>query len=548
MSKVNKGEDVEVIEVTQVTEGLGKCKGVDPAENEKDKDKSEEEEKLIECKNEKEVGAEEKNCEGDTEAQLNPEANLEDTSTKVSAKKLFNEACHFRDHFSWKAFILGLFLGLIPSGWDTFSDFAFAAKDHTSTIELINATETFIYSHFPNGTISKTFTNEKSMPIAQSYNPTVRANQTQIWQETAHWTTYWTLNNGTIRTLTYVIITLPAILTIMRWFLNVDFLKMCNRQKTTMNMGIEVSVKIVAGILAHVGLAVLLMIDKDTESGPIFFSLALLSAAIVIAVKFLALFVHGPEMKKLSLRATLAESSNESTMQLIFVAIISLWSRETTNAGLMSMISSIVMIGKASAESYLTFDSKNELKGVSVCRHICLLATVAPAFILTAVFRVGSFAVLTAWNWYIGLMIAPLACCMFIIPLAILKYLGHEIKRTFCSEPENQQPVNHYLSDLSAGDVFHSYIAELSTTSNWGDRGREKSRKPQLFTALFFLLLYSPLILQIINSTGNNWVDPPITYHPDPATLRSCGIASLCSGWVGFALQILLPKIPLLHS
>ena len=111
-----------------------------------------------------------------------------------------------------------------------------------------------------------------------------------------------------------------------------------------------------------------------------------------------------------------------------------------------------------------------------------------------------------------------------------------------------QQPVNHYLSNLSAGDVFHSYIAELSTTSNWGDRGREKSRKPQLFTALFFLLLYSPLLLQIINSTGNNWVDPPITYHPDPATLRSCGIASLCSGWVGFALQILLPKILLLHS
>ena len=197
------------------------------------------------------------------------------------------------------------------------------------------------------------------------------------------------------------------------------------------------------------------------------------------------------------------------------------------------------MLGKTSAESYLTFGSKNELKGVSVWKHIFLLASTGPPFVLTALFRVASIALITAWNWYIGVMvILPLACSFFIIPRAILRYFGHKVRK-----PNNQPLGKCYLDDLSPGDGLTSYIAELSTTSNWGRRRREKSQKLQLVIAVYFLFLYSIFLLPIII-----WVDPPIAYNPDPATLRACAIAAISSGVVALPLQLLLPKILKFHS
>ena len=69
--------------------------------------------------------------------------------TKIEAKKLLNDICNYRDHFSWKSFGIALLFGLIPSGYDTFSDLAFAADDHNSTIELINAADFIITTRFP---------------------------------------------------------------------------------------------------------------------------------------------------------------------------------------------------------------------------------------------------------------------------------------------------------------------------------------------------------------------------------------------------------------
>ena len=69
----------------------------------------------------------------------------EEALTEVDFKKLWSEIQNFKDHFTMKGFFLGLVLGLIPSGWDTFSDFDFAIDDHNRTVELINATHRFVY-------------------------------------------------------------------------------------------------------------------------------------------------------------------------------------------------------------------------------------------------------------------------------------------------------------------------------------------------------------------------------------------------------------------
>ena len=419
----------------------------------------------------------------------------EEKSTKIDRVKLLAEIRNFRNHFSKKAFFIALLFGLLPSGWDTFSDFAFARDDHSRTIERANST------------------NLKNFDK-------------------------WILTGGTIGSVTYLVICFPSIMTISRWILNHDFTKNCKKFPPGAR---GTAIKVLVVLYAITGLMMLLDLDSRIESSPIFFSLAIISAAVVIGLKILAVFVHGPEMKKLSLRATMAESCMESTFQLIFVGLMSLWSREASTTGLVSMVSSIVMIGKAGAESYLTFGSRNELEGVSLPKHICLLATTSLVFIATAVFRVGSLALITAWNWQLGILIVlPLAAVIFLVTLANLNRFSK-----FCCRPksEDQQTRNNYLQNVSVGDMFSSYFNELSTTSNWGNLGREKSQKLQLDIAFFHLLVYTTFLLPIIVSPSTIWFNPIQVYYPDPAHLRVGGIIAISSGVFAIYLQMLLPKI-----
>ena len=234
-------------------------------------------------------------------------------------------------------------------------------------------------------------------------------------------------------------------------------------------------------------------------------------------------------MKKLSLKASLAESSNESVFQLIFVALISFWAKETTTTGLMSMTSSIVMIGITAAESHLTFGLKNELEGVSVFKHVKLLATFLPVFILTAMFRIGSLTLIMAQNWQMGLL--------WVLPCAALIFLGVLLALKLCCRKLAG------LEKLSIGDIFVTYSRELSTISNWGRLGREESRKLQLVAAAHHLLVYSIFLLVIINDPSYTWFTPDQVYYPDPATLSAWSIAALCFGAIAIILQLFLPKI-----
>jgi len=277
-----------------------------------------------------------------------------------------------------------------------------------------------------------------------------------------------------------------------------------------------------------VGLALALECSQQfTDSSLIFFTLAVISATSVLTVKVLAVFVHGPEMKKFSLKATMAESSYESAIQLIFVILISLWADKVSPKGLMSMLSSIVMIGKSSAENYLTFGSKNLLSDASLGQQLRLLATTSPVFILTAIFRIGSFSLICAKNhWLASLRLLPITAVTVHLFLLFLKSRNH-------------------LKDLAMGNMGKSSMSEFTTISLWGHRGREKSRNLQMGMAAFFLLLYTCFLTHIIifpdeKLFGMRKALP--TYHPNPATLQICSVITLCLGWIAFGLQILQQK------
>ena len=82
-------------------------------------------------------------------------------------------------------------------------------------------------------------------------------------------------------------------------------------------------------------------------------TLAYLSAASNLGVKFLGVFCHGPEMRRLVTQATDAETRYEAALQLALVISIYMNSGEITKAGLLSGMSSILVIGKVGFRAFL---------------------------------------------------------------------------------------------------------------------------------------------------------------------------------------------------
>lgn len=133
---------------------------------------------------------------------------------------------------------------------------------------------------------------------------------------------------------------------------------------------------------------------------PIYFYItAILSTIMILGVKVAALFVQGPQMKKLSTRMTASESQYESSLQLLLVISICFETGELSLSSASSLLSSILMIGKSGAESYLTFGKENLLEQTGtgwrgLLNKLKLLGIYSPVFCVTAAFRLTALAVI----------------------------------------------------------------------------------------------------------------------------------------------------------
>ena len=107
----------------------------------------------------------------------------------------------------------------------------------------------------------------------------------------------------------------------------------------------------------------------------------------VVGVKVLGVFVHTPEMKAFSMRVSSFEYSTESSLQLLL--LLHLW----LSGGplyLSTILSSLLVIGKCSAEEYLMGNPENLLKDKSAVGKFWFTLKYIPLFSLTAFFRVGA--------------------------------------------------------------------------------------------------------------------------------------------------------------
>ena len=232
------------------------------------------------------------------------------------------------------------------------------------------------------------------------------------------------------------------------------------------------------------------------------FGIAIACTIPLLGAKFLALFAHGPEMRKLVVRTTSSECQFESALQLWLLA----WIFQSTGEykgliWLSSGLSSILLIGKSGAESSLTFSEQLSFDEVPFKKKLCLLLWFAPVYILSALFRIITLALITdrdllyAWT--------ALALGLPITVLFMLKLAGLES-----------------LEDLTPGHILLGVLGELTSITLWGEKTREGSKNFCLAMASFILLLNTVFLSIIYNDPLKGlgpWYQQPDNSSMSPA-------------------------------
>ena len=413
----------------------------------------------------------------------------EEETSRVDLSELWKEAKDFKAHFNTKDLLQAIILGLLFSASDTGSDFNFARAVETECSDFHKIVFTFV--------------NEKNETEEGFYLENTNRTTSPCGG----------LSKDTVQSFIYIFISLPGLLLLLAYLHSV-FASLaarvcchCCKGKLFNNLGNVLSLLLLGGIIF-----VLLGLSANHQTAN--YAAALLSAGLILGVKLLAVFLHGPQMKRLSVRMTSVESQFESALQLGLVLSIWFSGGETTTSAIFSATSSVIMIGKAGAEKFLTFGAENKLEGLSLGGKLGMLAWTSPVFILTAIFRISGLAIIFAWAGNLS------AGNLLLAALLVPPFLGLFLMK--CCR----------LEDISLGDLLKGAVAEVTTLTLWGRRGREGSRKISLILAVYFLLVHT-----IILSCS---LAMPTLFHSEgmPSVVQRAAIICLVSGWTSFPLII----------
>ena len=210
----------------------------------------------------------------------------------------------------------------------------------------------------------------------------------------------------------------------------------------------------------------------------VFFYPAVCLCLILLGGKILAVFIHTPEMKQFSTHLSHVECSFEASCQLLLILAIWLSGGQMHIA---SMASSVVVIGKVSAENYLMAEPKNLLAGTSFTKRIALTLRFMPVFSLTAFFRCGA-GVVNVLNYNNFTPFSP-PFVVFLLYCYIVTYyfwfmlMGYMLKLVMSD-----------LQQLTAVELSYSLVGECSTITMWGRLGRRGSRRLQLAMNTYYFV------------------------------------------------------------
>jgi len=364
---------------------------------------------------------------------------------------LWEECKDWRRYFSWSGFATGLFIGLAPSAWDISGDYNFAdgVSPHNGTSPTNDGLRLFC-------------------------NQTENCNDFPLTDDHAHF----------ISTTIYCFILFPGIVKLEQ-FLHILCQKYFPRKLAS---------SACYGLLRNVnafGLAVGIVMfmtyfGKIDHHGPLVelvaFYLSIVVAGSILLIKTMGVVLHGPEMKKLQLKTATAEGVFESAFQAMLNLIIWMVFGYLDE---MNLASSVIMISKTGAENLLSDGETNKLQDLHFGQKLLVLAKYLPVMITTACFRLGSLAILRTGGPRTGYWTSFLLISVWLLLFLILL-----LSKCCC------------LTGISVFGIFQGIAAECSTITVWSKKGREDSRKIQLFVGLYLLISYTSLVCLCVFSEG----------------------------------------------
>ena len=208
-------------------------------------------------------------------------------------------------------------------------------------------------------------------------------------------------------------------------------------------------------------------------------AMAYISALFVICVKILGVFSHGPQTRQLVLRTTDAETRYEAALQLILVASIYLGSGSWTTRSLLSAISSLLVIGKVGVELFFEeLEQEGKLLQASLPGKICVATSVLPVFVLTALFKIGTVAIVNVWDPL------PYGTVLILLALVLPAFVIFLVKTCV------------HLEDLSVVAISQGVVAELVSLHLWpcGRTGKRIGLGVTIFQTLLFSFMLGCVI------------------------------------------------------
>ena len=216
--------------------------------------------------------------------------------------------------------------------------------------------------------------------------------------------------------------------------------------------------------------------------------LAILSSAMFLCLKSVAVLVHSPEMAQFSLHLSQVESATEAPLQVQLILYTWIYDGHLPWD---TLLSSLLDIGKVATEKFLTAGPKDLLKGQPFLEKLVLFLKYLPVFLLTAFFRSGAIAVIQGLFRPFSPSVGLFLTCFYVTIHSIIYQVWFGLLRVH---------VLPGLQQLDYMDLCHAVVSEqFSVTSMWGGLGRRGSRAPQMILATWFLLhnlVYISLILE----------------------------------------------------
>jgi len=334
------------------------------------------------------------------------------------------------------------------------------------------------------------------------------------------------LEDDSLRSLSYMFISLPGI--VYFGFLTKKVLDCCcyNEKVPTWlgnilekGVGLLVWGSVLSGVVVVLFSCVWIKMELITAQTAAAMTcvmkfLAMTVGTGLLVVKVLGVLVHTDSMRMINVKATHYEGVYESALHLSLVLYVKLSDRGELD--IPTMLSSLLMIGKSGAESFLTFGAENKLAARKYfLSQLMLMAKFSPPFLLTALFRISSLSLCFACNDITFYLILPVALFLPILVFTILKLSGH-------------------LPDLVVADLAKGTAGELTSIVLWGNTGREGSKMIQLWLGGYLLLTYTVFLVMVLALPKGTFYT---LYSVTRAPLELVVVALIC-GYLGYMMFI----------